>query len=1172
MKNILFPLLHLLFILISLTCSSQQNAPGLPTILPPSPHAFAMTRYGGINVGLQTGAARLEIPLYTLKTKNLSLPVSLSYSSSGIKVDEIAGRVGISWILNSGGVITRTVNDDPDESATKWSPPNDSVFNQNAALLTWLTNASNGANTNNNGLDVSPDFFSFNFNGRSGRFILSGDTVLQLTRENLKIETTLKSHAARWSFKITDGDGVMYFFGSVANSTESTYSWGNCGNHYTNPVITAWYLSRIVHPNGDSVSFSYDALTTYSYPVSLSQQLTRLAYTSQTCGASPAPYIDDQICETSISTNAVRLSGIAASNNCLIKLKYTGRRDLPYDGLVDSVCIYLPGDTVNAAKSFKLNYVYSTSNGAASYNNDSLLNLRPFLTTVTENGKGTTEQHVFQLSYNNLQGLPPRLSFSQDHYGYFNGANNSTMIPPSRGYESLFPDAGANREPNFSMACLGMLTKIKYPTGGYDSLEYAAPQARVTELPPPVQYTTSISSTGTGLSGAVTKSDTFHIPNYNGSKIGCSFQFTGDPSNLDFHAMAVIKIINLATGQVVYTSEVNSDNPTSLDSIYVGTDFILQCTAYGQYTLGEAVLNYWVQDNTMITHNVPAAGVVVSRVSTYDPIAGNTSIKKYYYASLSDPGGLSSGTVMFKPVYVSDYTLRTLCYGVEDGNGGHPVIDQCGTKFYYKTASSNSLIDLYGFSQHHIYFSSVIEGSGDNFENGGIEHQFLVWPDARGEVIMGSDLMDGPLSNFGETLNGLETFTNYFTRRNGVFSSVRQISKNYRQDQRLAGLTWGYTIRRNYQTFCSGGSSPLPSEFDPYDVKKNYILAKWVYPDTIDTREFDVNGAGTLTSRIIYNYDNLKSLLPTKTVTFNSKGDSLIALNRYPNDINKATVTAEAGAAIDSLISKHIISPILSKEEYKNTVFLRRLSTYYKNWPNNIPEPRSVELQLSTNPPETRLQFDNYDTYGNILEQNKINDQHMSYIWDYQNEYPIAEARNAQINDIAYTSFEADGTGSWTIGPSVDRSTGLTGSSSYTLNNDISRSNLNPATTYIISYWTTNNTPFTITGTTGGALKGNTVTLNGNSWTYYEHKVTGQTAITIAGSGHIDELRLYPAAARMTTYTYKPAVGMTSQCDINNHATYYEYDGFHRLATVKDQDGNIIKTIDYHYIGTSTTN
>jgi YD repeat-containing protein len=191
-----------------------------------------------------------------------------------------------------------------------------------------------------------------------------------------------------------------------------------------------------------------------------------------------------------------------------------------------------------------------------------------------------------------------------------------------------------------------------------------------------------------------------------------------------------------------------------------------------------------------------------------------------------------------------------------------------------------------------------------------------------------------------------------------------------------------------------------------------------------------------------------------------------------------------------------------------------------------------------------------------------------SYLWDYSNTQPIAKVSGAANDQIAYTSFEADGMGGWSgINTGFIQSTGgITGSKYYNQSSfSISKSGLVTSSSYIVSYWSRNGA-YSVSGTQSGYPKTlTTISFNGNTWTLYEHLITGQPTITVTGSGAIDELRLYPKGALMTTYTYSPLIGISSQSDATGRISYYEYDALGRLQVIKDQNQNIVKKYEYRY-------
>jgi hypothetical protein len=271
-----------------------------------------------------------------------------------------------------------------------------------------------------------------------------------------------------------------------------------------------------------------------------------------------------------------------------------------------------------------------------------------------------------------------------------------------------------------------------------------------------------------------------------------------------------------------------------------------------------------------------------------------------------------------------------------------------------------------------------------------------------------------------------------------------------------------------------------------------------------------------------------------------------------------------------AMVSKNMTSPVVETETLKNNAPLSLMRENYYSFYPNVLKPQTIVVKNGSHPEDVAVRHHTYDIKGNILSASKENNVRMSYIWDSKTHFANAIVKNATEQEIAYTSFETDAKGNWnnytgTITTAASSALPPTGKKYYNLGsgNDLSKT-VTIGKKYIISYWRNSITPFNVNGGTVTYKAGATI----NGWTYHEHTLTASSSsVVITGTGAIDEVRLYPEGAAMTTYTYQPLCGVTTQCDENNRATYYEYDHLSRLKQIRDQYRNVLKKYCYNLSG-----
>jgi YD repeat-containing protein len=1128
----------LLFCILFILTAHAQEPPKLPEVIPPSPTAFELGKFGELPVGMFNGTPNVSIPLYSYSTKNMAVPITLSYSNPGLRVDQLSSWVGLGWNLNIGGVITRQVKGLPDEhpiAGLRRVFPDAEIekLMYNSVAHPVATKFIYDQSLPNK--DGEYDIYNFNFNGNTGQFVIDGrGRILEIGQQNpLKITFTGTDTSKR--FYITTSDGVKHFFEEVEYS-ETSNSCSNSGPNLR--TITSWYLTKMVHPKKDTLYFTYDN-NGFEYATGRNQKFT-LKLTPGKGESCPCPENNYDNCLLYLDTDAKKLARIYSSNPQDGEVIVTSNLPHPEVAAYD----LLEKIEVKYGADIREQFLFNYSNTA---------NNRVFLDGLTQ--KNPAQKYNF--TYLDKDDFPARLSFSQDHWGYFNGKPNSNLLvkPNSDLWNPVQGLATANRDPDSTYTGIGLLTKVTYPTGGSTELIYEPN----TWYGGKNFYTDKIYTVNSNPSSPVSSVVTFMTSSdyQNSNYYPTRLTAFGDLDNIicdQCSGDAVVTLTDITSNQVVYTGAVSQDN--SLDvpvQLTKNHNYELKVVPSGGGYHYAANIRYYNQQ--IITDNHVGPGMRVQKTKAYDPVNSGEIIKKYYYAS-RDNLAVSSGTNYVNPVYESAGMTLVKCSA--------PIFLCLSWACHQAILSSSTVRSAIDQRAGMIYYKYVTTSlGGDNFETGQEFREFIVHQVGAAEQVWGSGYYSNAYItpvNQDAGDNGFEKKLEYY-KRDSNNALIKQYSRDnfYPKENSFDFKLHNYLTVRNGQDPCQipfpdyqctstdisetysyptcttehehiwkpfngltcvaeGSNNVLEyrnhpcfgltendsiSPNHPYIdfnrhgmvdmVRYAYIVERYPLTQTTE-RSYDENGQNPLQRTTRYYYDNPEHLQITRTEVIDSQGDTLLTKVYYPDDLATlgGLTTAQQNAIKKlNLNDQHRVSQPIQTESYRNGSLLTTQRTLYKDWGSGIVLPEIIETKKgSTAPFEKRIRYHKYDPQGNPLEVSQADGSPISYLWGYQGKYPVAKIANA-------THAQATATGlNLTILNAPASDTQL-------------RSELN-------------------------------------------------------------KLRSGLPGAMVTTYTYQPLVGATSTTDPSGYTTYYSYDPYNRLQDIKDNDSFLQQEYLYHYKGETT--
>ncbi|MCE2733150.1 MAG: RHS repeat protein [Flammeovirgaceae bacterium] len=1099
MKNLF--LISLPFVLFITEAKAQIK--GFKSPMPPD--VFQFTKFNEIPVSEYTGIPDIKIPIHTVNSGEIVLPIDLSYHAGGIRVSEEASWVGLGWNLQVGS-ITQIVNDRDDLSSFQkilpdyyyyghrfdfqWrhaypyinpTPPfgfspstgispdqpyhsfvsyTDYYFPLNGSYdhrTPSIANADGGPDD----IDSEPDIFKASFNGHYIEFIRDFQTenFVVLNKKNYRLLKVDNLNNITW--KVIAPNGIQYFFEEI----DEEFSNLNCSiidhqaggtecKNETNLVSRIWHLTKIIDTAGRKIIFGWEKISQGKDLPSFSQKVKYKDYlneqTIDPCSGNGKIY---DFRSTLISD----LSGYSQTSTYY---------DAPTDEYLMNTFISL-----NAPSS------HSYLKEIQSANEKIVFKVSPRSDRMGELKLDSI------LVYNNLDNIIKTWKLTFDYF-----VSNPTTNSIDKNYPAYYTN-------NYFVVAEHLTHRLKLSS----IEEIGNPSYQFTYDSEPLPIKTSYATDYWGFYNGVLSNNSF-IPN----PIHINKSFLGSNGNdrrsylQKSRASTLIQIKYPTTAILSIEYELNTFDNASLIPITSGCGIRVKSTNFiTDDKVARKTIYTYESGKLMVDLNLSGFYGYnnLSSTTVQDNLGAYTNIKilnfqvnyvggnNFYSTSMLGSGNfIGYGKVTRKQVDLNNNAIGKFVsyYSNNPDIGAHDEVSDLGLP-----ARKNHLKPDNGL----LLKSEVYNEEGILLRKDSNVYTFQMSP-----IFYGAKVV----------------FSNIYFLQIKLLTNPTCITYLYEQD--LVG----------YYPIFSGES----------------ILSY--------TKSWEKSNSISLSTEIEYDYypDNQIGLITTR----NSSNEIVSTEFVYP--------TASISPYMTNLRSANILNEVIEKKIKRNGSLINKEINNFNSFNGLI---RKSQILSGPNANKKIMNFNNYDSLGNPLEIEDSDGINQSFIWGYNSTLIIAKASNALSTEIAFTSFENENNeGGWTFNNSIS-SISKTGNFSF---NGSSISKVLPNGNYILSFWAKRNL---VNGNITGAVNLN---ITSDDWAYYSFSLSNVNSINISLSNVlIDELRVYPQGSQMSSFTHKPLVGVTSVSDENGIITYYEYDEQNRLQNVRDNRGNIVKNYIYHFKG-----